>query len=159
MSRSRPPSRFWVAAVVIAAGASASTAGAQGDGAFQTVGIEGCWRGDVFEAGIGDYPLVLEVAPGEQSGLVTFLYPNQDCVAVLTRIEGGSGTTALFSERLIEGINVCVDDLQARVTLRDGGGEVLFEEMQFGEAVVTGELRPMLRDGEGRCRIAPELLS
>lgn len=148
--------RLFLAAAAIAA---ASSVGAQTEGVGAAIGIEGCWRGDVFEAGIGDYPLVLEIAPGEQSGLVTFLYPNQDCVAVLTRIEGGSDSVALFSERLIEGINVCVDELQARVTLRGGGAEVLFEELQFGDAVVSGDLRPMERDGEGRCRIAAELIS
>lgn len=117
------------------------------------VGVAGCWRGEVFEDGIGEYPLVLEIADDEASGQVTFYYPNMECVGVLTRSSGGAPGAALFDERIVLG--ACVDFLQVRASPTGTG--VLFEEIQFGETVVAGDLRPLARESDGACRLAPAL--
>lgn len=149
------------AALALFSGAPSGADVRLADGSAQTQrALAGCWRGTVTEPGIGDYLLTVEIAPNEMAGLVHFDYQPRPCVAELRRtgpdehapMLGGesSGAAARFRERLIEGRDICTDDLTARLQLQPGGRRVFFEEMMLGEAVVWGMLdrRPDAESGQ-----------
>lgn len=120
------------------------------------VDVAGCWIGEVYEQGIGNYQLILEV--GETEGKVRYQTDYGICVAELSRMVDLDEGAAQFRERLTVGVDLCVDQLKIRLTPA-ADDKLHFEELESGIPVVLGPLARNRRDAEGRCLPPPALTS